>query len=847
MTAAPTPRAGGPLGALFGLLNSVSFGIWLLVILFVYCTIGSAGAFYPTSFAFWDPGVWEYHQIRTFRGLEMTEYEWFNWWPFDLLMLLICLNITVVTLKRIKLNAINAGVWMIHSGVIVLCLGSVWYFGTKVEGDTPVLRRQVSITLPSGETGVLPVIPGAVLDVGEGLGRWNFQISSANPDYTMLSGPDKGQQRYSVMVSVQPPASDPFMRQLIAGHPENTEDVIRSDDPQQPMARAVKVLGKPLVNEELGLDLDFLPQTHFYLANWVEKSWALYLRERKPDGTYTEWAQRPLDGMPLFNDYVKSPEEIWTAPGREAPIDPLDVVAESSDPNDPLAGVPIEVTSYLRYAMDQSRRVAGGDRLFPELSLRFDDGMGQIFDTELTAFPDPSKPNELDFLDFKWAATVAERQALVEPSPPVLRFQVPGVEGLHEATVSGSSLADEDLAFEQVPGSDYAYRVQFIQDLKDQGVLCSLELKNGDRHFRRWVFDAAHRARNMDVSLESQDDGHNHAPGEHVDHEHRPSLLPKEVLEKDDGIEVWFEPGNDPRPVFFVAGPGDDDLGLVMNNMGAVQDGEYVPIRIGERISLGGNNTVSVTSYLARSQVETRPYLVPLEERNKDARERRSMAHLAFTVGGETLTPWVRFHEYVFDRPDDPRMPFGTAMRRFPFDPERLELPDGRRLELMLGRERMELVAPVVLDDFVLTSHVGGFSGRTPSIRNWTSHVRFADEDGDAAWGGIKEVTVNGPAEHDGFWFFQSAWDPPSRARFRGEVDSAGLNYTVLGVGNRNGVGVQLLGCAIAVVGMIYAFYVKPLLIARRRKRGGGRAALEAGAARVRAGVRMGGLPEDVA
>jgi len=39
----------------------------------------------------------------------------------------------------------------------------------------------------------------------------------------------------------------------------------------------------------------------------------------------------------------------------------------------------------------------------------------------------------------------------------------------------------------------------------------------------------------------------------------------------------------------------------------------------------------------------------------------------------------------------------------------------------------------------------------------------------------------------------------------------------VLGVGNRVGVHVQLAGCCIAVLGMIYAFYVKPVIKRRRQ------------------------------
>lgn len=42
------------------------------------------------------------------------------------------------------------------------------------------------------------------------------------------------------------------------------------------------------------------------------------------------------------------------------------------------------------------------------------------------------------------------------------------------------------------------------------------------------------------------------------------------------------------------------------------------------------------------------------------------------------------------------------------------------------------------------------------------------------------------------------------------------MNYTGLGVGNRNGVHVQLAGCCLAVTGMLFAFYVKPILKRRR-------------------------------
>ena len=122
---------GGPLAPLVNLFSSVWFGIALLALLFLYCTIGSAGLMYPVSFNMFTWDNWDTLELRTMRGIELTEYEWFEWWPFNLLMALTALNIAVVTIRRIRFNAINLGVWMIHSGILILIIGSVMYFSAN--------------------------------------------------------------------------------------------------------------------------------------------------------------------------------------------------------------------------------------------------------------------------------------------------------------------------------------------------------------------------------------------------------------------------------------------------------------------------------------------------------------------------------------------------------------------------------------------------------------------------------------------------------------------------------------------------------------------------------------------
>jgi hypothetical protein len=133
-------------------------------------------------------------------------------------------------------------------------------------------------------------------------------------------------------------------------------------------------------------------------------------------------------------------------------------------------------------------------------------------------------------------------------------------------------------------------------------------------------------------------------------------------------------------------------------------------------------------------------------------------------------------------------------------------------MEMVFSRERRKLPSPVVLEDFVLHEQVGGFTGDTASIRDWESVLRFVNDDG--SLGERIAVRTNAPGEFAGYRFFQAMWDPPAGEQTGSP--SAGLNFTGLGIGNRNGVYLMLFGGTLSVVGSIYAFYVKPVIKRRR-------------------------------
>ena len=227
---------------------------------------------------------------------------------------------------------------------------------------------------------------------------------------------------------------------------------------------------------------------------------------------------------------------------------------------------------------------------------------------------------------------------------------------------------------------------------------------------------------------------------------------------------------------------------------------------VGTPLQLDGNITLRVFDVLERGVLVTKPLVIPKEQRERDVMEIFSQVRVA---AANVEPAWVRFTRWVFDGPE-------RVLRRSPYEPHIMRLADGREVEMLFSRQRLPLETQISLDEFVLTAHVGGFTGRQGTIRNYTSRVRFRDS-AEGTWSEPAEVSVNAPISRHGYWFFQAQWDPPDSEAPEGRAPSLGLNYTVLGVGNRNGVYTQLLGCCIAVAGMIYAFYVKPVIKRRRQ------------------------------
>lgn len=794
------PIWGGVLKGVLDLFSSVRLGIVLMALLLVYASIGSAGIIYPVQGAgdFRFLGLWFRHDMpRQWRWLELTEFEWFHTPAFNALVLLICANIIITTLRRIRFSVVNLGVWMIHTGIITLAIGSFIYFGKKVEGDAPVLRAALSIAVPGAPAARLPVLPGAGTQVTTSQGDYRVSVQSIDPQWELRTTGEEGKSAFAVSVSVQTPKTS-FVRQVLAGYPEFTEDVI-------PGRGRVKKLpefeGRALVDDSVQITLEPPAQASY----WVKDSAALYVRTQEDQGGHgtNPWSQRPIAGLPRYNDYVSSvADDLWPVQsderGNVLRPHPLSVaVPPASGATDPLSGADVRITGFLRYAVMQEGFVEGGTALNPMVELTLGGPDGTTRNMRLLS-ADPARSRTRDGrIVFDWATSQEDLDALLAHAPTRLTLALAGTDVSREIQVPARALADpETRPLEPLGDTGWSFRVrELVRRLPLASgetvslVLLELQTPEGTR-LTRWVFEDP--ARNRDNPLTAENE-------------------PARVVEPDRRLTTTLELGSEQPDVRIVAGPAP--IGVrVYGDQGASSLVASDPAP-DARLDLGQGRSVIVRRVVERARALTKPLVIPWQQREKaaDSVQAYTLVRVEVSVGGRRDSQWIPFHRYVMDDPGE-ASPTLTV-----FQPAVFTLENGRRVEVIVGRERRPLPTPVILDDFILTSTVGGFTGETNSVRDWTSVLRFEGPTGQ--WTDSMRVSTNSPVAHAGFWYFQAFWDAPRSSPQNPDLASAGMAFTGLGVGNREGVYTQLAGSCLSVAGMLYAFYVKPIIKRRRRER----------------------------
>lgn len=734
------------------LFSSIWFGVSLLVLIFIYSSIGSA-----------------LPPVRQHRLLEMTEFEWFHWWPFEVLIALFSITLIVATIRRIPLRWVNAGVWTIHTGILILVAGSIYYFGAKVEGDVPVFRRKVVIDVPGGrKPAELLVRPGNEIETEGIAGAYHFRIGEIHPQWPIRSEEHAGQKAYSVMVEVTTPQQK-FIRQLLAGYPQYTEDVI----PGQ--GRAVKVTGKKLLDENIALVLDYAPQDHFF----IKDSTALYVRSAGEKN----WSERPITGLPRYNDHAPRTDLVWNVAPKSKTLSRLEVPIPPREEEDELQDLDVRVLGYLRYAFEQTRFVDGSGELYPVVGLSIQ-RPNESHDYELAAFDSQARFAAAGQIEFRWIESQEALDVLANPGSAKLVVTIPDQNITLQVPPSEFPKNSSESTFRKIEGSEYEFRIINTLDrlpLEDGRILAvaMVEIRTPQKSWTRMV--AGDPGATQDMAAGAPDMGHS-------------------FVAPDPGIVMTYTAG--PPPIVVAAGPNQPELTVFFDpGDGTVQ---RLPAAIGQALDLAGGWKLRVNNFYRRAHPESRPWIVPPAQRDRDAGENHSMVYVVLSAPGWQEGLWLPYNAYAFE---DEQYSYPGRIR---VEARRAKLADGREVELMFSRQRYELPAAVALDDFTLLTHQGGLIGVNTNVRNYISQLRFAD--GRGGWSERMPMSLNEPANKEGWWFFQSMWDPPSQG-------SAGMNYTGLGIGNRNGVHVQLAGVIIAVTGMLFTFYVKPMIIRRRRLR----------------------------
>ncbi len=121
--------------------------------------------------------------VRRLPILEMTELEFYAWWPLTGTLLLFCANLIVATIRRIEFTFKNLGVLTVHTGIITMALGSLMYGRFKVEGDTILLAA--------------PPIEGAGPQAGPGQSMFydNTRVVLNVAQHTGIGGRPQWEQR----------------------------------------------------------------------------------------------------------------------------------------------------------------------------------------------------------------------------------------------------------------------------------------------------------------------------------------------------------------------------------------------------------------------------------------------------------------------------------------------------------------------------------------------------------------------------------------------------------------------------------------------------------------------------
>ncbi|MBX3395090.1 MAG: hypothetical protein KF841_06945 [Phycisphaerae bacterium] len=720
--------------AIIRYLSSVRVGIILLALILVYASVGSA-----------------LPQIR--GAVELSEMDVFRHWLFSGLMIAFSVVLIVATLVRIPFKIVNAGVLTVHLGLLMLVGGSIYYFGTKVEGDVKLESPRIRLSSLSGmnertiaeflaEEGsawstFMPAFGGEVRAEVQNVERNALgEITSAGVRYQVGATSEPQVAQLIANQSAEMIGDGRLVLRLTVSGPAD-----RFYDDEVPALYLSRAEGGDRAVEAIhGLPL--------YSARYLDEGDTLVDTDSRPVPSRRSTPHMEIAGLSIPTTIFES----WRLPIRISPKDaPFD----------------IEITGFVPYVGRLDADVGeGSGPLNPAIKVRFALGSESRAVSLFAMNPAQSVAFLGVPVEFKWVENADQFAPMAEDraGPHELEIEVKDPPAKMRLAVSlGQTIA--------VEGTPYELKISELRPdwpMMTPGYegasspMASVDVTNGEKKYNRTVIQ---RFPELSQDIDEQGVRHRDAP-------YDPNL----VLRYRACGDGW---------VTIAAGPSVSPKAFVADFNGQIR--EY-DLTVGEPSSLnvlGVELATTIEGLYQSGQTLLKPVLVPPESRRPNLAARSVSAIRIKFVGRGAASGWSESRWSLFSMyPDDP-----TAR------PVEVAPPTGGKWRVLYSRLERPLNARLVPGKL----SVKHFPGRE-NVESWRSDFKVVRAGQPVESG---EVLTNQTMSTGEWTLYQSG------------ASQDGWGYTILGVGNRNGIIPMVLGCVMITFGCLFAFYVKPVLLKR--------------------------------
>ena len=731
--------------------------------------------------------------LRRLPVLEMSEVEFYSWWPLRIILILFVANMITATLRRIEFKFVNIGVLSVHTGIVLLAFGSMYYGSMKQEGDALLIAG------PATATGHMTPGPWEEVYYDALLSALHVRTPGRNWLQLPLSGVPRYND-YNIEASVSPT--------LFAG----IEEALRQYDDGE---RTLDIKTEPVPKEIEELqDLQF--RAIGYVAYAADRSATDFIEVdlaslRSIPRDFRANPIRMLEiTVPFTNE--RGERELRTTPLMFLPRDPAGSLVQldgltveyamnrrAERTRDLLEPVPDGVRHALLIEADGHRQLypLGSDYSSPTFN---------VFQPENAPASETVVVGETGF--------AVDVLALL-PEPP-LQIVTPGYEG---ATSSMALLRVRKIADQEADSPDVepqpspdADNAELVGPAPDPVTPSPDDTSSGA--YTRWVY-----SRFPEISQDFLQD--------------RAGTGRPARRDADPEIRVTYIDLAQVR--FFLNENSEGEIDLIVR----APDGEITRFeKLGSHE--GHANLIRVVQKWEHAEKFERPIPVPRHLQEADRIGTHDRARLAIEVTSTRHEGWKRIVWLPFSRYLDR----STHSASDDDGPERwVRTPDGRAVELTFGRywRRFRDFEMRLLDfQMIEYAHRGAPRDYQSTVEVFPrkegafepfSHTAKLNAPLRAPFN-VYDKAANPIAMFFGrllhglnpnqFKLSQSGWDPTTweqtrAAVDRGELERPFVGHTILHVGNNPGIHVIALGGILMAVGIPWAFYVKPWLLRRKK------------------------------